>query len=120
MTDFYEIASADLAAWLRSRPKSWWTVDGDRFLMSELEFPCSSEALAEALLGARQSLLVRSETKPVGERLAVADLERIAQEAESDPALQLRWQGQDRDWLLVEDREVAELEREGAAQAKPR
>lgn len=114
----YEIASAELAAWLRNRPESWWTVDGDRFLMSEVDFPSPSGSLAEVFAQVKRPLVVRSEVE-LQARPTPADLDRIG-EHEGEFALQLRWKGEARDWLLVEDREVAELERESAAKAKPR
>lgn len=120
MVDYYEIPSAELAAWLRERSDSWWTVDGDPLLMGELELPCSGSQLADVFERANRPLLVQSETKQKGPSLSKAELEQIAQRTQGEIGLQLRWKGQARDWALIEDREVAELERGSAAKVKPR
>jgi hypothetical protein len=46
---YYVIKPTELAEWLDQEPETWWIVDGDPRLTGQVDFPCPSEELSEAL-----------------------------------------------------------------------
>jgi hypothetical protein len=123
----YEIASADLAAWLEEQGKErWWNVDGDPLLTGRRTFPCPASDLAAELRKINRPLLVQAKKddtdargQPIGKDKLdelvghFSDDLRVSGGAEVPPwsgdrLLYLRWKGAPDDWLLEEDSETTE------------
>jgi hypothetical protein len=108
----YSISPEELAMWLETQPDCWWFVDGDPVLTGQVDFPCPSDELAEALRGIGKGLLMIDRTpdsQADGERIAPDELDTLA---DRDNQLRERtflccWEDADVDWLLIEDTEAA-------------
>jgi len=110
----YTISASELAAWIEGKgPDSWWSVDGDPFLMGEVSFPCPAQQLAGALRRIAKPLLVLcAETDANGRNIMAAELDRIAlRDSDESRALTLTWAGSDLEdeWVLVEDKDAARV-----------
>ena len=108
-----DISSRELATWLDSQPGTWWTVDGDPLLMSEVDFPCPSDELAEAVRKLNKDVVVFTKTrarKDLKKASGSADLDGLADT--KNPRLEKNilaaWKGSDIQWLLTEDKSMAE------------
>jgi hypothetical protein len=58
MTPGFEVDASVIADWLDRDAEKWWLVDGDRVLMAEMDFPCPSYELSEALRSTDQKFQV--------------------------------------------------------------
>jgi hypothetical protein len=122
----YEIAAAELAAWLEAKGEDrWWSVDEDPLLAGRLELPCPADELAAELRRISQPLLVQAKKEDVeaeGQIITKEKLDSVAGRlADSlhligkgelppwsdDRQLYLCWKGSTNDWLLSEDSEAA-------------
>ena len=75
------IPSRKLAEWLDSQPGTWWNVDGDPLLTSEVDFPCPNEELAEGLRKHDGNIMVFTRKRGrsnAGEDLNSLDLDDLA------------------------------------------
>ncbi len=108
----HELPPAALAAWLRSQPATWWSVDGDPLLMERLNLPCPAEDLAGAIEASAKPLVLHVFG---GVDMAGPDqdlLTRVAAAGEDtagNRSMTLAWSGSDSSWLLIEDQDAAEL-----------
>ena len=108
----YKIAANDLAKWLEQQGSdSWWSIDGDPYLMDRVSFPCPSDELAAVLRRAKNPLLVFDARTPGtahGETISDEQLDEIAFLDSSDNRVfRLCWESApESEWLLVEDRDV--------------
>ena len=124
---YYEITSAELAAWLEQQgAERWWNVDGDPLLTGRLAFPCPADELAAQLRSINRPLLVQAKKddqgaagQPVGADKLNEVVSRLAEIVPAsapgrvppwreDRLLYLCWKGAPYDWLLIEDSETAE------------
>jgi len=122
----FEVAAADLAAWLEDQGADrWWSVDGDPLLTGRLDFPSPADELAAELRQVGQPLLVQANKdnadakgQVIGKENLNAIVGRIAdnlhtiREGQSPPwsgdrVLYLCWKGSTNDWLLTEESEAA-------------
>lgn len=110
------ITPRELADWLDGQPDSWWVVDGDPVLTSEVNFPCPYDELSLALRKHEKDIHLfpyaprRSNGDRGSNRINLDDLMDT-----SDPlgrVILARWEGSDVDWLLIEDDEMAEWARQ--------
>jgi hypothetical protein len=104
---YYTIKAERLADWLDGQPDSWWIVDGDPVLTSQVDFPCPSEELSAELRGVSKSLRLfdpRKDSKAHGEVIRVEQLGDIADTNNNSHARTylLSWDGDDIQWLLAE------------------
>ncbi len=110
------ISSRKLAQWLDGQPATWWNVDGDPLLTSEVDFPCPSEELAEALRKHNNDIVVftnRKRQATVGADLHSLDLDELTdtENPRQEKNILAAWKGSDIEWLLSEDKEMAEAAR---------
>jgi hypothetical protein len=116
------IPSRKLAEWLDGQPGSWWNVDGDPLLTSEVDFPCPNDELAEALRRHNNdiTLFVRKRVKSsVGAARDSLDLDDLTdtKNRRKEKNLLAAWKGSDIEWLLSEDKEMAEIERHATTES---
>jgi hypothetical protein len=133
----YELAPAELAAWLEQQgPDRWWNVDGDPLLTGRLTFPCPARTLAAELRKIPRTLLIQAKKEdsaakgqPINKDKIDAVVGRVGdnihmvQGGEKPPwsddrILYLCWKGSIDEWLLAEDSETTALmqvEAEGRA-----
>jgi hypothetical protein len=109
---YYTIKAEKLADWLDGQPDSWWIVDGDPVLTSQVDFPCPSEELSVELRGVSKLLRLfdpRKDSKAHGEVIRVEQLDDIADTNNNSHARTylLSWDGDDTQWLLAEYPEAA-------------
>ncbi|HEY7427517.1 MAG TPA: hypothetical protein VH682_25005 [Gemmataceae bacterium] len=123
----YEIASAELAAWLEEQGGDrWWNVDGDPLLTGRRTFPCPASDLAAELHQIGRPLLIQAKKEDQdakGQPIRKDKLDGLVghfsenlyvpggEEAppwSGDRLLYLRWKGAADDWLLEEDSETTE------------
>jgi hypothetical protein len=102
------IRASDLAAWLNGNKDQWWTADGESHLMETLNFPCPGDELAEALqqYGEQQLEILRDIAAPANvPEVTASQFEEYANTKNRYEGRNflLRWQGNDRLWLLTED-----------------
>ena len=108
----FSISPEEFTTWLENQPNCWWFVDGDPVLTGQVDFPCPSDELADAIRRVGMSLLIIDKTpgsKARGERIAPDKLDNIS---DRDNRLRERtflccWEDADVDWLLIEDTEAA-------------
>jgi hypothetical protein len=105
------ISSAALAEWLEAQPGTWWFVDGDPGLGSEVDFPCPYDELATAVRNHDGSLLVfdiRKRANP-GTVIYANDLESFAQKSSrhGNREFVMQWSDFDDPWVLSEDKEAS-------------
>ncbi len=110
------IPSRKLAEWLDSQPDTWWSVDGDPLLTSEVDFPCPSDELAEALRKHENDITVftNRKTQPSGGAdLHSLDLDELTdtENPRKEKNILAAWRGSEIEWLLSEDKEMAEAAR---------
>jgi hypothetical protein len=116
------IPSRKLAKWLDGQPGSWWNVDGDPLLTSEVDFPCPNEELAEALRKHDNDIIVfAGNNVKIGVRadwdsLEIDDL-TDTENRRKEKTLLAAWKGSDIEWLLSEDKEMAEIERHATTES---
>ena len=108
----YRLSSSELARWLVAQPdESWWSVDGDPFLMERLRFPCPGAELADVLRGIDKPLLLldaRSRPRASGETIRAESIDEVADADQShdERVLQFYWESAPNGgWLLCEDLE---------------
>jgi len=104
------ITVEQLAGWLEEQGADrYWSVDGDPELGGRLSFPCPGDELAGELRKIDKSLVVVPPPEPPAEPGGPApQLDRYVDEEElGTRVLQLRWEGSDSAWLLIEDEETS-------------
>ncbi len=111
---YYTIEPKDLARWLDAQVDTWWTVDGDPLLTSQVDFPCPAEELSAELLRVNKPLRVfdpRKGAQVRGGIVAIEQLDEIADTANKAHARTylLSWEGDANQWLLAEDPEAANV-----------
>ncbi len=115
VTDFpYFVIEANvLANWVEEQKDVWWNVDGDKKLMSKLNFPCPSDELAAELKKVSGEMLAYDwREEPEAEHQEI-DGEKFAELANTDNNSKCRtfllsWRYSPRDkWLLSEDLDAA-------------
>jgi len=117
-----EVSSYRLADWLDGQPGSWWYVDGDPLLTSEVDFPCPNEELSQALRRHKSTILVfprfPAESK-VGRAPEPPDLDELAdtENPRKEKKILAAWNGSDIEWLLSEDKFMAEEARRTAVES---
>src|SRR5579863_691189 len=112
---FAVIESRELARWLDGQPETWWTVDGDPLLTSEVDLPCPAQELSAALRRHDKNLLVLSPgSRHHGEMIKQEELDALSQKdrRRNERTFLMRWEDEDQPWLLSED--VASSERESS------
>jgi hypothetical protein len=107
------IPSRKLAEWLDGQPGTWWNVDGDPLLTSEVDFPCPNEELAEGLRKHDGNIMVFTRKRgrsSAGEDLNSLDLDDLAdtENPKKEKNILAAWIGSDIEWLLSEDKDMAE------------
>jgi hypothetical protein len=129
----YQIASTELANWLeRQGTDVWWGVDGDPHLTRFISFPCPADVLADELRRINRPLLVlapNKEPEARGQEVTAQELDKLATRFwrdfpvtgpdprpvwMDDRAFYLAWPDRDDEWMLLEDRQTTEEERQGA------
>jgi hypothetical protein len=116
------IPSRKLAKWLDGQPGSWWNVDGDPLLTSEVDFPCPNEELAEALRKHDNDIIlfagnnVKIGVRTDWDSLEIDDL-TDTENRRKEKTLLAAWKGSDIEWLLSEDKEMAEIERHATTES---
>ncbi len=116
------IPSRKLAEWLDGQPGSWWNVDGDPLLTSEVDFPCPNEELAEALRRHNNDITIfasKSAKSNVGADMDSLDLDDLTdtEDPRQEKTFLAAWKGSDIKWLLSEDKEMAETARHTATES---
>jgi hypothetical protein len=130
----YQIASSELADWLERQGKDiWWGVDGDPHLTQWINFPCPADVLAAELRRINRPLLIRDPNKGPearGQQVTAQELDQLATRFWSgfprtgpgprpvwidDRAFYLAWPNREDEWMLLEDSETTEEERQEAA-----
>ncbi len=107
------IPSRKLAEWLDDQPGTWWSVDGDPLLTSELDFPCPNEELAEGLRKHDGNIMVfirKRRRSNADDDLSSLDLDDLAdtENPRQEKNILAAWSGSDIEWLLSEDKDMAE------------
>jgi hypothetical protein len=111
----FTLSAAALADWIESQPDRWWGVDGDRHLMSVVDFPCPGDELAPVIRKVGKDLLVYDRTpgsRARGERIGA---DRLTGLADTDNwkhqmTFLMSWVDSDEEWLLVEDEALVEVD----------
>jgi hypothetical protein len=109
----YTLSADALAEWIGSQPDTWWSVHGDDYLMSVVDFPCPGDELAPAIRKEGKDLLVYDRTpgsRACGERIGA---DRLAALADTDNrkhqmTFLMTWSDSDEEWLLQEDEALVE------------
>jgi len=113
-SSYLPVAAQELAAWLDREPDCYWTVDGDPVLCGKLSLPSPGDELAEALREINKPLEVfdrRDIPQSPGKAVTASELDDLVETEElGSRVLQLRWEGRDIEWLLIEDEETSESE----------
>jgi hypothetical protein len=109
----FTLPAAALADWIESQPDQWWSVDGDPWLMSVVDFPCPSDELAPAIRKVGKDLLLYDKTpgsRAHGEVVPVDRLDELADTSnwQHRKTFLLSWADSDIEWLLVEDEALVE------------
>lgn len=105
---YYTLSAAALADWIESQPDKWWSVDGDPWLMSVVDFPCPSDELAPKIRKVGKRIWLR-DTNPSsqahGQEIAVEKLDELADTNNRShrKTYLMSWEGSDEPWLLLED-----------------
>lgn len=115
------ISPRELADWLDGQPDSWWWVDGDPVLTSEVDFPCPYDELSEALRKHKNEIhLYPRPDRPLREDPGAnrGDLDDLMdlENPRGEKMILARWKGSDIDWLLIEDKKMAEKARRETAE----
>jgi hypothetical protein len=106
----YVIKPTELAEWLDQEPETWWMVDGDPRLTGEVDFPCPSEELSEALRRYKKDLFfypvepISAGSEPAGQTIERQSLDELADRdnPEKRRTFLLSWSDREDEWLLVE------------------
>jgi hypothetical protein len=104
----YTLPANTLAEWIEGQPDKWWSVDGDPYLASTLDFPCPSDELAPAIRKVGKAMVLQDKdasSSAKGEEVAGDKLDELADIANRRhrKILRLAWIDCDVDWLLIED-----------------
>jgi hypothetical protein len=116
------IPARKLAEWLDGQPGTWWNVDGDPLLTSEVVFPCPNDELVEALRKHDHDIVIFTR-KPRGlaanQDANILDLDDLAdiENPRKEKIILAAWKGCDNEWLLSEDKDMAEEAQRAAAGA---
>ena len=104
------VSAETLADWIESETDRWWSVDGDPWLMGEVDFPCPSDELAPAIrrIGNGKDILVSSvsDSFPASPKRIGAD--QLAElfngsRYRDNSELLCAWGDSEEEWLLLED-----------------
>jgi hypothetical protein len=106
----YVIKPTELADWLDQEPETWWMVDFDPRLTGEVDFPCPSEELSDALRAYHKDLFVypvdpaSMEPKPSGQAIGWERLDDLLDRdgPEGRRTFLLSWSDRDDEWVLSE------------------
>jgi len=109
---YFTISADELANWLDEQPNAWWTVDGDPVLTSCVDFPCPTDELSAELRRIGKSLRMfdpRTGATAHGDAVVIELLNEMADTDNNSGAktFLLSWEGEDIQWLLVEDLDAA-------------
>lgn len=104
---YFTVSANDLANWLDAQPNLWWTVDGDPYLTSRVDFPCPSNELSAELRQANKMLRIydpREHSPAHGDLIPSTQLNELA---DTDNNSQVRtflfcWDQEAIQWLLAE------------------
>ncbi len=104
----YTLRPEELARWLLGQPESWWMVDGDPLLTSEVDFPCPGEELVDSLRRIDTPLIVFDPTEGSEASGQVIGAEQFDKLADVNNRRKMRtfllsWAGSGIEWLLFED-----------------
>jgi|SRR4051812_8644399 len=107
-SSYYTLPAGTLAGWIESQPDKWWSVDGDPFLTSVVDFPSPSDELAPVIRRAGNDLLLRDKDPASGARGEVIREDELDEVADTSnrkhqKILRLSWKDSDVEWLLMED-----------------
>ena len=107
------VSSRKIAEWLDGQPGTWWNVDGDPVLTSEVDFPCPNEELAKGFRKHDSDIKVftKKRNRPrAGEDLNSLELDDLVdkENPRGEKNLLAAWMGSDIEWLLSEDKDMAE------------
>jgi hypothetical protein len=105
---YYTVPAATLAEWIENQPDKWWSVDGDPWLTSRVDFPCPSDELGPMLRERGMHLIVRDRNATStahGELIKGAKLDELCdtRNRHHRKTLRLSWADAELDWLLMED-----------------
>lgn len=107
-TPHHTISTEAFAEWLDRQSESWWIVDGDLRLTREVDFPCPSDELAEALRDHHVPLVVKSSgwigPDARNQRIPETVLEDLPRPEgrQAARAFQLSWEDGGDEWMLCE------------------
>lgn len=115
---YFEIAAAELAAWLEAQGiDRWWNVDGDPLLTSRLSFPCPGDELAADVRTINRPLLIQArkdDASAKGQRIDRTNIDELTAFLVGnsldlrDRVLCLCWKPSTISWLLIEDSDTTE------------
>jgi len=116
-----EITSQELARWLEEQSGSWWSVDGDPLLTSEVDFPCPNDELAGALSKLDKEIIVFAKTRKNKDRAKqfhAVDIDELAdtKNPRKEKNILAAWKGSDVKWLLTECKSMEEAARENVVE----
>ena len=106
----FVVKPAELAKWLDQEPETWWMVDGDPRLTGQVDFPCPSEELSDALRHYKKDLFlypvepISTGPKPAGQVIGRERLDELADRnnPQKRRTFLLTWSDRQDEWLLVE------------------
>lgn len=110
----YRISAEEVARWLDQQgPNSWWTIDGDPYLMERIALPALSDQLAEAFRRAERWLIIldpQTRSNAKGETLNSGQLDALADHNPGqDRVFYMCWEDDPWriEWLLAEDKDLS-------------
>jgi hypothetical protein len=104
----YTLPAQALAQWIERQPDKWWSVDGDPYLMSIIDFPCPGDELAPAIRRMGKDLVLQDKNTSStahGEVIGTDRLDELSDVSNKRrrKVLLLSWADSNIDWLLIED-----------------
>lgn len=116
------VSSRSIAEWLDGQPGTWWNVDGDPLLTSEMDFPCPNDELAAGFRKHDGKIWVFTKERNranAGEDVNSLGLDDLVdtENPRREKNLLAAWMGSDIEWLLSEDKDMAEEARRTAMES---